>query len=228
MFQPRCKSALLKFFLLTEGMACGRANASTRNSFPLARQTFQRSGLGMRSWGSAKPSTSFKFLSTFSSLRTTLRCRPIHDIALSQLEKVSLLCQSISPFLSVAKLMAHSSSRQSERFRLYCPAFASTASGHSSINREPHPPRLRLPAVPYRLINDSVVLMLWACSSGTASCSNRRDSAGLSALIALLSGESGPRLIKPNHERSEEHTSELQSRGHLVCRLLRERKKRNT
>src|SRR5690625_7123768 len=28
-------------------------------------------------------------------------------------------------------------------------------------------------------------------------------------------------------ERSEEHTSELQSRGHLVCRLLLEKKKHN-
>src|SRR5439155_20783755 len=28
-----------------------------------------------------------------------------------------------------------------------------------------------------------------------------------------------------NEERSEEHTSELQSRGHLVCRLLLEKKK---
>src|SRR5690625_3298837 len=28
-------------------------------------------------------------------------------------------------------------------------------------------------------------------------------------------------------QRSEEHTSELQSRGHLVCRLLLEKKKRN-
>src|SRR5690625_6758139 len=28
-----------------------------------------------------------------------------------------------------------------------------------------------------------------------------------------------------NPERSEEHTSELQSRGHLVCRLLLEKKK---
>src|SRR5690625_6145040 len=28
--------------------------------------------------------------------------------------------------------------------------------------------------------------------------------------------------------RSEEHTSELQSRGHLVCRLLLEKKKENT
>ena len=28
--------------------------------------------------------------------------------------------------------------------------------------------------------------------------------------------------------RSEEHTSELQSRGHLVCRLLLEKKKKKT
>src|SRR5690625_5974157 len=28
------------------------------------------------------------------------------------------------------------------------------------------------------------------------------------------------------HPRSEEHTSELQSRGHLVCRLLLEKKKK--
>src|SRR5690625_7127760 len=28
-------------------------------------------------------------------------------------------------------------------------------------------------------------------------------------------------------QRSEEHTSELQSRGHLVCRLLLEKKKKN-
>src|SRR5690625_5724301 len=30
-----------------------------------------------------------------------------------------------------------------------------------------------------------------------------------------------------NESRSEEHTSELQSRGHLVCRLLLEKKKNN-
>src|SRR5437870_9713307 len=29
-----------------------------------------------------------------------------------------------------------------------------------------------------------------------------------------------------NEDRSEEHTSELQSRGHLVCRLLLEKKKK--
>src|SRR5690625_5850701 len=31
-----------------------------------------------------------------------------------------------------------------------------------------------------------------------------------------------------NYSRSEEHTSELQSRGHLVCRLLLEKKKSTT
>src|SRR5439155_4189770 len=32
-------------------------------------------------------------------------------------------------------------------------------------------------------------------------------------------------LDRHRHPRSEEHTSELQSRGHLVCRLLLEKKK---
>src|SRR3712207_7136819 len=36
----------------------------------------------------------------------------------------------------------------------------------------------------------------------------------------------GPRL--PVHRRSEEHTSELQSRQYLVCRLLLEKKKTKT
>src|SRR3989442_4371399 len=34
--------------------------------------------------------------------------------------------------------------------------------------------------------------------------------------------------LKPNSSRSEEHTSELQSRPHLVCRLLLEKKKKRT
>src|SRR2546422_5351719 len=35
------------------------------------------------------------------------------------------------------------------------------------------------------------------------------------------------RAAEPGGERSEEHTSELQSRLHLVCRLLLEKKKKN-
>src|SRR5437660_10669039 len=35
----------------------------------------------------------------------------------------------------------------------------------------------------------------------------------------------GARFLRgPSRDRSEEHTSELQSRGHLVCRLLLEKK----
>src|SRR2546422_1377982 len=34
-------------------------------------------------------------------------------------------------------------------------------------------------------------------------------------------------LLEGRQERSEEHTSELQSRLHLVCRLLLEKKKKN-
>src|SRR2546429_7213787 len=36
------------------------------------------------------------------------------------------------------------------------------------------------------------------------------------------------KIAKPRETRSEEHTSELQSRLHLVCRLLLEKKKKQT
>src|SRR5207253_11329918 len=43
--------------------------------------------------------------------------------------------------------------------------------------------------------------------------------AGARPLLEVFVFDKGPR-------RSEEHTSELQSRGHLVCRLLLEKKKK--
>src|SRR5256884_2643422 len=48
--------------------------------------------------------------------------------------------------------------------------------------------------------------------------------------IKLITGTGEPldrlgRLQRAEHARSEEHTSELQSRPHLVCRLLLEKKK---
>src|SRR2546422_3294322 len=61
---------------------------------------------------------------------------------------------------------------------------------------------------------------------------------GLIGLAACLSGEIALYLRQGNYEaakasaqyfarvRSEEHTSELQSRLHLVCRLLLEKKKK--
>src|SRR5690625_6750887 len=42
--------------------------------------------------------------------------------------------------------------------------------------------------------------------------------------LLTTSGTVGEALEEIDFERSEEHTSELQSRGHLVCRLLLEKK----
>src|SRR5947209_13639389 len=39
--------------------------------------------------------------------------------------------------------------------------------------------------------------------------------------------KAGRKVVKRVHKRSEEHTSELQSRQYLVCRLLLEKKKKN-
>src|SRR5690625_6809554 len=46
------------------------------------------------------------------------------------------------------------------------------------------------------------------------------NGAGKSTILKIMAG-----LDQPSNGRSEEHTSELQSRGHLVCRLLLEKKK---
>src|SRR5439155_19009419 len=41
---------------------------------------------------------------------------------------------------------------------------------------------------------------------------------------SLYTQPGGDAVVLPGFYRSEEHTSELQSRGHLVCRLLLEKK----
>src|SRR6202044_864305 len=46
--------------------------------------------------------------------------------------------------------------------------------------------------------------------------------------IAAISAGRGCTLMPPRPPRSEEHTSELQSRENLVCRLLLEKKKRKS
>src|SRR2546430_10931293 len=53
------------------------------------------------------------------------------------------------------------------------------------------------------------------------------DKANGSAVISHLQSEI-PGVIAVNPERSEEHTSELQSQSNLVCRLLLEKKKKKT
>src|SRR5258708_10475918 len=53
-------------------------------------------------------------------------------------------------------------------------------------------------------------------------CRGRRGPPG-----RLLSDRGSPPLRRSERRRSEEHTSELQSPDHLVCRLLLEKKKRD-
>src|SRR5690625_2628955 len=58
----------------------------------------------------------------------------------------------------------------------------------------------------------------------------RRTYCGVVVLVIRSSScELCPRRFRRmSRNRSEEHTSELQSRGHLVCRLLLEKKKHET
>src|SRR6266550_5111857 len=54
-----------------------------------------------------------------------------------------------------------------------------------------------------------------------------RSGAAVSPPAACSHRPAGGRWRRPQPPRSEEHTSELQSRLHLVCRLLLEKKKKN-
>src|SRR5690625_7083892 len=59
-----------------------------------------------------------------------------------------------------------------------------------------------------------------------AGCSKRLAWASALSVALTAITETRPMLRNFFRGRSEEHTSELQSRGHLVCRLLLEKKKR--
>src|SRR5206468_7590506 len=62
---------------------------------------------------------------------------------------------------------------------------------------------------------------------GTDSDESRASLAiGRSSAIRLLPRYKADRFVRPASGRSEEHTSELQSRSELVCRLLLEKKNR--
>src|SRR5690625_6094612 len=63
-----------------------------------------------------------------------------------------------------------------------------------------------------------VLLLVGHCAFGSP------DAALLVSLLPQLVHIRGEKRLST---RSEEHTSELQSRGHLVCRLLLEKKKRH-
>src|SRR2546429_4787795 len=76
------------------------------------------------------------------------------------------------------------------------------------------PPRSTL--FPYTTLFRSIIIAIPMLSSGRAAI--------LGYTMPIFSAVLGSLFF---HDRSEEHTSELQSRLHLVCRLLLEKKKKH-
>src|SRR2546430_8282143 len=91
------------------------------------------------------------------------------------------------------------------------------------------PPRSTL--FPYTTLFRSVVrgrmdAISSAVSSTTAIVARTKNRAGIkrTATMESITANGLTRASSPNEERSEEHTSELQSQSNLVCRLLLEKK----
>src|SRR5690625_3224728 len=78
----------------------------------------------------------------------------------------------------------------------------------------PEPPELPAPSEPP------------PAAAGAGSEQAARALSGSSSPVAARARRDTVRGTWAREARSEEHTSELQSRGHLVCRLLLEKKKR--
>src|SRR5438046_3631997 len=66
----------------------------------------------------------------------------------------------------------------------------------------------------------------WSISTNTASTRRLSARACCASVCGKSKANSSPPMRKAESERSEEHTSELQSLTNLVCRLLLEKKKR--
>src|SRR5687768_17906916 len=87
------------------------------------------------------------------------------------------------------------------------------------------PPRSTL--FPYTTLFRSEEMGAWARAQGIFRQRLRAQTTrDRSAVIELADTLQRPRLRMVVDSRSEEHTSELQSRLHLVCRLLLEKKKK--
>src|SRR5207302_10994877 len=95
------------------------------------------------------------------------------------------------------------------------------------------PPPPRSPLFPYTTLFRSTPAPARCCgatSRGISSRSTSRTAPGPKAGWARSPCDPTARVAawgRPSSARSEEHTSELQSRENLVCRLLLEKKKKN-
>src|SRR5690625_6809202 len=72
-----------------------------------------------------------------------------------------------------------------------------------------------------KLLNFTSGLIVFSGSTGSGKTTL------MYSLIEELLKQKSAQIITLEDPRSEEHTSELQSRGHLVCRLLLEKKKQS-
>src|SRR5258708_16814696 len=72
----------------------------------------------------------------------------------------------------------------------------------------------------------------WLASGGSLRCTGPgitiRSGGRIFSIVRICTGEVCVRSSSRNDPRSEEHTSELQSPDHLVCRLLLQKKKQTT
>src|SRR5690606_39298119 len=100
--------------------------------------------------------------------------------------------------------------------RVSWPAPAAVPVSVLSLRRPPSPPLF-----PYTTLFRSVSSLRYRCPRRTS------ESGPCVNVLVPDEGLEPSRLSTTHFERSEEHTSELQSRENLVCRLLLEKKNRN-
>src|SRR5690625_7006030 len=90
------------------------------------------------------------------------------------------------------------------------------------------PPACKAGALPAELILQNRIYMYYAWRRPTLAETKSQLPSALKSLTTVFEMGTGvtSSLLLPDKllRRSEEHTSELQSRGHLVCRLLLEKK----
>src|SRR2546426_8967848 len=67
-----------------------------------------------------------------------------------------------------------------------------------------------------------------SCERGSFLCGEWRYVSSARRRLSATSASSLPRAARESIDRSEEHTSELQSPCNLVCRLLLEKKKKHS
>src|SRR2546422_9343027 len=98
------------------------------------------------------------------------------------------------------------------------------------MSRPPSPPK----PSSFFFFNDTATTEIYTLSLHDALPISEGDEGGAPAVaLGEHAAEPDPEHAAERHsdrvdpERSEEHTSELQSRLHLVCRLLLEKKKKN-